>query len=78
MHDRMERYCELAEYAKKDKSLIPNHTQGRGIDVILKEELHECLWIRDLMEENDKPDVDFIQQLSTDIIKLRSALTAYS
>lgn len=67
----------MAEYAREDKKLIPNHSEGRGIPVILKEELNECQEIHDLLI-NDKNETEFVQSLSCDIKELKHALTAYN
>ncbi len=77
MQEKIQRYCQLAEYARKDKSLIPNHSEGRnGIPIILSRELNELKELHELLK-NDKDDPEFVTRLSTDIRKIQFALTAY-
>ena len=65
----------LADCAKKDSSLIKNHTDGaKGVDHYLREHLNEVNYLISVVDK----DPDFINNLELEKIAILSALSVYS
>lgn len=65
----------LSDAAKKDPTLIKNHTEGpKGVDYYLKHHIAETVELLDAC----KNDQEFIARLEIDLRKLNLALAVYT
>lgn len=65
----------MAEYAKSDPSLIPNHTDGKkGVDFYLNKHLEDIKYLLTVVVD----DAPLIEELRADEKYLTSALNVYA
>jgi hypothetical protein len=64
----------LAEYARKDSTLIKNHTDGsKGVDHYLRKHLDEIKYLLEVVGN----DSEFIKRLEAEKVEVISALEIY-
>lgn len=75
--DHLERYLRLAERARKDRALVPNHLDG-GVDTWLTWHLIETRELLTMVRADPQPlEREFLHRLLHDETRVLRALSSY-